>query len=96
MARVRWSHEAEVSLRAIYEYIARDRPATAWRTVESILNRASSLIGYPTAGQVYPYMGEHSIRVLSYGHFQIAYRVSSGEDVVILAVFHGLIFLPRK
>ena len=96
MAHLKWSHEAENSLRDIYNHIARDRPSTAWRTLESILNRVESLLGYPNSGQPYRYDREGLVRVLSYGQFQIAFRPEPSGDVVILAIFHGLIFLPLK
>jgi plasmid stabilization system protein ParE len=94
MAHLKWTHEAESSLRDIYNHIARDRPSTAWRTMESILNRLESIPAYPNSGHAYPYDVEGGVRVLSYGQFQIAFRLEPSGDVVILALFHGLIFLP--
>ena len=96
MAELRWTAEAENSLREIHDYIARDRPATASRTLDSILHRAASLLDVPTLGQPYAYDSDPAIRVLTYGQFQIAYRVGPGGRVTILGVFHGLIFLPLK
>lgn len=96
MASLKWTQEAEASLRDIHNYIARDRPSTAWRTLESILNRLESLPSYPNSGQPYPYDHEQRVRVFAYGQFQIAFRRESSGDVVVLAVFHGLIFLPLK
>lgn len=103
MAELSWTDEAEVSLRDIHDYIARDRPTTARRTVESIVDRAHSLREFPELGHRYPY--DPSVRILAHGHFQIAYSLLSrnpqhadadGEHVVVLGVFHGLIFLPLK
>ncbi len=96
MVELRWTAEAAVSLRDIYAYIARDRPATARRTVDSIVGRAESLIDLPALGQRHPYPRPASVRVLTYGQFQIAYRVADDRTITVLGVFHGLIFLPLK
>ncbi len=93
MVTLRWTSEAEVSLREIYDHIARNRPTTAQRTVESILNRVESLREAPTLGQPYSHR-KRSVRRLTYGQFQIAYLFEDHGTVVILGVFHGLIFLP--
>ena len=93
MVELSWTAEAETSLRDIHDYIARDRPTTARRTLESILGRVESLREFPDLGQPYTY--DPGVRVLSYGQFLIAYR-AQGQGVLILGVFHGLIFLPLK
>ena len=104
MARLTWTSEAASSIRDIYQSIARNRPETAQRTVESILNKVDSLTEYPDLGHPYRYDSGGAIRVLSYGSFRVAYLVEEGGDedgddqdggeVVVLGVFHGLIFLP--
>ena len=94
MAILKWTHEAEASLRDIYDYIARDRPGTAERTLESLLHRLESIRSFPQAGQPYAYLGDGTIQMFSYGQFQVAYCHEDSGDVTVLAVFHGLIFLP--
>ncbi len=96
MAALKWTQEAEGALREIYSHIAQNRPTTARRTVESILNRVESLSEAPTLGQPYPNAARPGVYQLTYGQFQIAYFYEDGGNVVILGVFHGLIFLPRK
>ncbi len=95
MAELTWTTEAEASLREVYNHIAQNRPATARRTIESILNKAESLQLAPTLGQPYSHR-RSSVRKLTYGQFQIAYLLDDRHEVVILGVFHGLIFLPLK
>ncbi|HEX9735530.1 MAG TPA: type II toxin-antitoxin system RelE/ParE family toxin [Thermoanaerobaculia bacterium] len=104
MARLTWTTEAASSIRDIYQSIARNRPETAQRTVESILNKVDSLTECPDLGQLYRYDSGGAVRVLSYGNFRVAYLVEARNDgtgdddgcgeVVVLGVFHGLIFLP--
>ncbi len=96
MAALRWTAEAEVSLRDVYRHIAQNRPTTARRTVESILNRLESLRQAPTLGQPWRHQSRQGIRRLTYGQFQIAYLLDDPGEVVVLGVFHGLIFLPLK
>ena len=76
--------------------IAQNRPATAQRTLESIVSKADSLRQAPTLGRPYRHRRGHGVRRLTYGRFQIAYQLKENGEVVILGVFHGLIFLPLK
>ncbi len=97
MVELRWAGEAEVSLRDIHDYIARDRPATARRTIDSIISRVESLREFPRLGQAYPYQRQRPLRILTYGQFQIAYLLlEDAHRITVLGIFHGLIFLPLK
>ncbi len=96
MAKLRWTPEAEHSLREIYNHIAQNRPTTARRTVESILNRVESLREAPELGQSWRHRRRRGVRRLTYGQFHVAYLFDEPGDVVVLGVFHGLIFLPLK
>ncbi|MEM6792501.1 MAG: type II toxin-antitoxin system RelE/ParE family toxin [Acidobacteriota bacterium] len=96
MGQVQWTREATESLRDVYEFIAQDRPRTAGRTLESILNKVASLSGSPHLGQLYPYVESGEVQLLTYGHFRIAYRLEKDGLLTVLGVFHGLIFLPRR
>ena len=96
MVELRWTAEAASSLKDIHDYIARDRPATARRTVDSIVGRAESLTDLPDLGQRHPYPRSKTVRVLTYGRFRIAYLVADETAITVLGVFHGLIFLPLQ
>lgn len=96
MARLTWSREATNALREIHDHIARDRPVTAFRTVESLINKIETLTTDPGKGVPYPHAREADVRLLRYGQFQIAYRTPAPDQIIILAAFHGLIFLPLK
>ena len=96
MVELRWTSEAAASLQDVHDHIARDRPATARRTVDSIVGRVESLVDYPDLGQPHPYPPHGGVRVLTYGQFQVAYRVDGERAITVLGVFHGLIFLPLK
>jgi len=97
MARLIWTREATQSLREIHEYIAVNRPATAMRTIESIINKVESLAASPEHGQRLSMAGRKDLRLLVYGHFRLPYLLDDADETVtILGVFHGLIFLPLK
>ncbi|MDA8019404.1 MAG: type II toxin-antitoxin system RelE/ParE family toxin [Thermoanaerobaculia bacterium] len=91
MARLRWTAHAETTLAQIYRAMAESRPATARRTLESLLHRLDSLSDAPHLGKQYPYA--EGVRTSDYGQFRIAYRPET-EGITVLGVFHGLMFLP--
>lgn len=81
---VRWTRSARSSLQRIYSQVASDRPETARRTLESIVDRAHALVGFPELGSAYGY--RQGVRILTYGQFRIAYCIDA-EHVVVLGVF---------
>lgn len=93
MAQVVWTDEARRWLQDIYDYIATDNEAAAYRTVLSIHERAEILLTFPETG--YRYRERPEIRVLLYGHYRIAYVISATRDVQVLGVFHGALDMGR-
>lgn len=93
MAKVVWTEEAQRWLQEIYDYIAEDNEASAYRTVRGIHQRAEILVSFPELG--YRYREQPDIRVLLYGHYRIAYLTSSDGDIEILGVFHGALDMAR-
>lgn len=95
MGKVRWTSEAEGWLREIHDYIARDSPAAAARTVQRIYEKGALLADFPDMGYVYRQEEDRPIRILLYGHYRIAYVVKPGREVDILGVFHGALDIDR-
>lgn len=95
MGRVRWTDEAIRWLREIRDYIARDNPEAARRTVAGIYERAGSLTELSERGYRYTERPDRDVRILLYGHYRIAYLVKPGGDVDILGVFHGALDIER-
>lgn len=95
MGKVRWTAEAERWLREIHDYIARDNPAAAQRTVRKIFDKAEVLAEFPRIGYVYEPDEAEPVRVLLYGHYRIVYRLRSGDDLEIIGVFHGALDMDR-
>lgn len=95
MGRVNWTTEAEIWLREIHDYIARDNPAAARRTVERIYRKAELLEEHPEIGYLYRSPAGEALRVLLYGHYRIAYRIKEDQEIDILGVFHGALDIDR-
>jgi plasmid stabilization system protein ParE len=90
-----WTDEARHWLRVIREYITKDSPNAADRTIEGIWQKAQMLATYPEAGFKYELPGHDDVRVLLYGHYRIAYVVRADNKIVILGVFHGALNIDR-
>lgn len=94
MGKVKWTNEAESWLLEIHNYIARDNPAAAFRTVQGIYRKAEVLEDFPEIGYLYRH-GAKDIRILLYGHYRIAYVIKLSGDIDILGVFHGALDINR-
>ena len=64
MAEIRWTAEAEIWLRDIYDYIAKDDPSAAARVLDGIYEKAQVLRNYPEIGYRYRSESEGEIRIL--------------------------------
>ena len=84
--RVRWTLAASSELESIGEFIARDKPAAAFRVTNDLFELAESLAQFPFLGAVYPYCTE-ARHVTS--HNYVIYYVVEEHDVVIRAIAHG-------
>jgi plasmid stabilization system protein ParE len=62
VAQVVWTDEAKRRLQDIYDYIAADNEAAAYRTVLAIHKRAETLLAFPETG--YRYRERPEVRVL--------------------------------
>ena len=95
MAEIRWTREAELWLKDIYEYIATDNPVAAAKVISGIYERAITLINHPEIGYRYEPIQGRNIRVLLYGHYRITYLIKEPGDIDILGVFHGSMEIQR-
>ena len=95
MAEIRWTIEAEIWLKNIYDYIAQDNHGAAAKVVEGIYEKAQLLKEYPEIGYRYRSEPEGEIRILLYGHYRIAYLLVKNGPIDILGVFHGAMEIDR-
>ena len=89
MAALNWTREAEVWLKDINDYIARDNPRAAAQVVDSIYQQTQALIRFPQIGHRYEAVTDREVRILLYGHYRIAYLIRPDKNIDILGVFHG-------
>jgi toxin ParE1/3/4 len=92
---IRWTAEAEIWLKDIYDYIAQDNPTAAAVVVEGIYEKVQILRDFPEIGHRYRSEPEGEIRILLYGHYRIAYLLRSEEKIDILGIFHGALDIDR-
>jgi addiction module RelE/StbE family toxin len=85
--QIRWLRTALRNLDSEAEYIAKDNPSAAARTVESIIEALLQLRRHPAMGRPGRVLGTREL-VISGTPYIIPYRVRGGT-VEILRVFHG-------
>lgn len=95
MAKLRWTREAELWLKDIREYIARDNPGAAQKVIADIYDKAQLLRDFPELGQKYRSEPEGDIRILLYGHYRIVYLIRAEGYIDILGIFHGALDIER-
>ena len=91
MAQIVWDPVAIDHLDGIAQYIAKDSPAAANRLIQRIFKRLERLEMFPHSGG---YIAEDS-RQIYREIIQGNYRVS-GNDVLIVAVYHAARLLDRS
>ena len=94
MAEIRWTNEAELWLKDIYDYIALDNPRAAEQVLAGIYNRAQVLKEHPEIGHKYEAPEEEDVRILLYGHYRITYTLVN-DWIDILGVFHGALDIDK-
>jgi toxin ParE1/3/4 len=94
-AEIVWTEEARRWLRVIREYIAKDNPKAADKTIDGIYQKVQILVKHPEAGFRYPLPERDNVRVLLYGHYRIAYVVAEERVIQVLGVFHAALEIDR-
>ncbi len=92
--RVEWLRAALDNLNAVAEYISRDNPAAAARTVAAIVNAVEQLKRFPASGRPGRVPGTREL-VVSGTPYIVPYRVR-GDAVELLRVFHAARKWPRR
>jgi toxin ParE1/3/4 len=92
--RVRWLRRALRNLDEEADYIARDDPDAAARTVQRIASAIEQLTNHPASGRIGRVPGTREL-VITGTAYIVPYRVR-GDAVEILRVFHGARKWPDK
>jgi toxin ParE1/3/4 len=95
VAKVIWTEESRRWLAAIFDYIARDNPPAAERTIDGVLEKAELLVRFPQLGYLYRDSLRGEIRITLYGHYRITYLIRSDGAIEVLGVFHAALDLDR-
>lgn len=90
--RVVWTAPAARDLESIGDYIARQNPGAARRTVQRIRARTRTLLAHPYLGRPGRVADTREL-VITSTPFIVAYRIID-DRVEILAVFHGARIWP--
>jgi len=90
--RVVWTVPAARDLDSIADYIARQNPGAARRTVERIRRRIRDLVAHPYLGRPGRVPDTREL-VITSTPFIVAYRIVE-DRAEILAVFHGARIWP--
>jgi toxin ParE1/3/4 len=85
--RIRWTGSALADLEAIGDFIALDNAVAAQRMVVGLVASVDALRDHPNLGRPGRLTGTREL-VVSGTPYVVPYRVQ-GDDVQILAVFHG-------
>ena len=85
--RIRWTGSALADLEAIGDFIALDNPIAAQRMVVGLVASVDALRDHPNLGRPGRLAGTREL-VVNGTPYVVPYRVQ-GDDVQILAVFHG-------
>jgi toxin ParE1/3/4 len=74
--KIRLSARARADLADIYEFIARDSPFYARRTIGDLLDAAMELKKFPQSGRIIPKYGDQNLREKFHSNYRIAYSTS--------------------
>lgn len=95
MAQIVWDPVAIDHLDGIAQYIAKDSPAAANRLIQRIFKRLERLEMFPHSGGYIAEDSRQIYREITQGNYRVIYRVS-GNDVLIVAVYHAARLLDRS
>jgi toxin ParE1/3/4 len=91
--KIIWSPLAIDKTSEIAEYIARDKPSTAEKWINTIFSKVERLKSSPEIGRVVPEIRNDQFRELIYGNYRIICRIEK-EQISILTIRHGKQILP--
>jgi plasmid stabilization system protein ParE len=77
-----------LDLQVIHEYIAKDSPGYANRTIEKIVGTVETIPAFPFLGRAVPEIGLPAIRERIVGNYRIMYRIAESA-IQILTVHHS-------
>lgn len=88
MAKIIWTTHALADLNNIAEYIAKDSPNYAQRTVELLYHKVEILTKHSKAGRIVPELNQENTRELIEGNYRLIYEIND-DELYILTIHHS-------
>ena len=92
--RLNWARDAASDLDSIEEYIGRDNPEAALRTLSEIVRQVEILTEHPGIGRPGRVEGTREL-VIAGLPYVVAY-LHRGDTVTVLRVVHGAMKWPKR
>ena len=85
---VKWATPANLDLKDIHDYIARDSRYYAQKVSQDIVDKSEKLKHFPEIGRIVPEIGDPNIRELFIYSYRLIYEVLP-SGVQVLALIHS-------
>lgn len=95
MAKIIWSKLALADIVHIHDFIAKDAPVYAEKTIHDFFTHIEILNNFPEAGREVPKYSRKDIRELIIGNYRIFYRIRKSH-ISVIRVHHSAKQIPRK
>jgi toxin ParE1/3/4 len=92
--QLKWAPDAERDLDLVHQYIGRDNPAAATRTVLRIVRQVALLVEHPGIGRPGRVAGTREL-VIPGLPYVVAY-IHRGDIVAVLRIVHGAMKWPKS
>jgi addiction module RelE/StbE family toxin len=96
MVQINWTRTAQIDLKAIFDYIAKDSPKFAKLEVIKIQTRTKLLKLRPLTGKQVPEKDDLTIRELIEGNYRIIYKIIGQKRIDILTIHHSARDLSKR
>lgn len=96
MVQIKWTRLATGDLKDIYDYISKDSPTYAKRTIVRIRARTKVLTRHPQIGKTIPEFDRPDLRELIEGSYRIVYRLVDQQQIDILTIHHSSRDLSKR
>ena len=88
MAQIIWTILALEDLESIHDFIAKESPFYAQKTIEQFFSRVEILSDFPEIGRQVPEYMKKEIREIIEGNYRLFYKISK-KGIFIIRVHHS-------
>ena len=90
-----WARRARRDLHEIGDFIASDKPKSAARWVNRIIDAVERVAMFPSSGRTVPEIGRDDIREIILEDYRIVYQ-NRDDRIIVLTVFEGHMRLSER